>query len=223
MTTDIPSLRIDIISDIVCPWCFVGYKQLERAIATLDGKVDITLHWHPFELAPGLGPEGRSIADHVRERYGATPEQSKGNRARIVEAGAGLGIDFRYGDDSRMYNTHKAHQLLHWAADSGRQTELKLALFHAYFTAQLNVSDTDVLMDVVTIIGLDPVEARAVLNDGRFAKTVSAEIDYWQDHGVSAVPTFIIDNKAMIPGAQDPTTFAHVIEQVLSKRMLVSA
>ncbi len=223
MTSKISQIRIDIISDIVCPWCVVGYKQLERAIVALDGKVGVSVHWHPFELSPGLSPEGKSTADHVRERYGATPEQSKGSRARIVEAGAALGFDFRYDDNSRMYNTHKAHQLLHWAADSGRQTELKLALFHAYFTDQLNVSDTDILVEIVMKTGLDPVEARAVLSDGRFASAVSAEIAYWQDHDVTAVPAFIIDGKAMIPGAQDSAIFVQVIERIVAKKNLVPA
>jgi predicted DsbA family dithiol-disulfide isomerase len=223
MTAEIPHIRIDIVSDVVCPWCIIGYRQLEQAVATLAGQVAISLHWHPFELAPGLGPEGKSTADHIRERYGATPEQSKGNRARIIEVGAALGIDFRYGDDSRMYNTYEAHQLLHWAADSGKQTALKLALFHAYFTDQINISDTDILVDLAAKVGLDGQEARAVLDDGRFAKTVSAEIDHWQDHGVSAVPAFIINGKAMIPGAQDAATFVQVIERVVAKGGLVPA
>jgi predicted DsbA family dithiol-disulfide isomerase len=217
MTAAIPQIRIDIISDVVCPWCIVGYRQLERALAMLADKVDASLHWHPFELVPGLGPEGKRTADHVRERYGATPEQSQSNRARIVAVGAALGIDFRYNDDSRMYNSHKAHQLLHWAADSGHQTALKLAFFHAYFTDQINISDTEILVALTAQVGLDPVEARAVLDDGRYASAVSAEITSWQEQDVTAVPAFIVNGKYMIPGAQDAATFVQVIERIAAK------
>jgi predicted DsbA family dithiol-disulfide isomerase len=210
-------LTIDIVSDVVCPWCAIGHKGLEQALDALGDRADATIAWHPFELAPGTPPEGQGLADYTRERYGAAPEQSRRNRDRIIEAGAALGIDFRYSDESRIYNTFKAHQLLHWAGEQGRQTELKLALFKAYFTDQANVSEDAVLLYAVASAGLDREAAAAVLADQRYAGKVRAEENYWVEQNITGVPAFIINGKYMIPGAQDAETFGRVLEKVLEK------
>lgn len=210
-------LKIDIVSDVVCPWCVIGYRGLERAIDNLGDRVEVGIIWHPFELAPDTAPEGQGLADYSRERYGASPEQGRKNREHIVNAGAALGIDFRYSDQSRIYNTFKAHQLLQWAGELGRQTELKLALFNAYFTAQQNVSEDAVLFDAVEAAGLDRDGAAAVLVDARYAGIVRAEENYWREQNITGVPAFIINGKYMIPGAQDAETFGRVLEKVLEK------
>lgn len=210
-------LTIDIVSDVVCPWCAIGYKGLAQALDALGDRAEATITWHPFELAPGTAPEGQALADYTRERYGVAPEQSARNRDRIIDAGAALGIDFRYSEKSRIYNTFKAHQLLHWAREEGRQTELKLALFKAYFTDQKNVSDDAVLLDAVESAGLDRAEAAAVLADQRHAGQVRAEEQYWVEQNITGVPAFIINGKYMVPGAQDAETFGRVLEKVLEK------
>jgi predicted DsbA family dithiol-disulfide isomerase len=212
------SITIDIVSDVVCPWCVIGYRQLERAVGMMADRVDVGVRWHPFQLAPTLPPEGQTTRDYVRERYGATPEQSRENRARITSLGATLGIDFRFDDDSRIYNTHRAHQLLVWAGEMGGQTALKLALFEAYFTAQQNVSDTEVLLAAAKAAGLDPDAARAVLEDRRYAATVDAEIAHWQDQNITGVPAFIVNGGYMVPGAQDAETWVRVLERVIEKK-----
>lgn len=217
-------LTVDIVSDVVCPWCIIGYRGLEAAAQVISDRADVSVRWHPFELAPTTPPEGQALADYSRERYGATPEQSAKNRVRLIEAGAPLGIDFRYSSESRIYNTHKAHELLTWAGDvGGRQTALKLALFQAYFTDQCNISDESVLLDNVEGVGLDRAEAAAVLADGRYAAAVDAEIAHWQDQNITGVPAFIIAGKYMIPGAQDVATFVRVLERIIDKEALVVA
>lgn len=210
-------LKIDIVSDVVCPWCIIGYKQLEQALTEMADVVEADLVWHPFELAPDTPAEGQLMTDYVRERYGASAEQSAKNRDRITQAGAPLGIDFRFSAESRIYSTWKAHQLLSWAQGSGKQTDLKMALFHAYFTAQRNLADDAVLLDAVEEAGLDRAEAAGVLEDQRLARDVRAEVAYWQDHNVTGVPAYIINGKFMIPGAQDSATFRQVIERVVAK------
>ncbi len=217
MTGQRPTLTVDIVSDVVCPWCIIGYKQLVRASAVIEDRADIAVRWHPFQLAPGLAAGGQNIAEYTRDRYGATPEQGRGNRARIVDLGKSLGIDFRYNEDSRIYNSHRAHELLTWAADSGKQTALKLALFEAYFTDQTDISDEGVLIAAVEAAGLNGDEARAVLADGRFSEAVDTEVAYWQDQNVTGVPAFIVNGKYMIPGAQDVEVFVQVLEKVLDK------
>lgn len=210
-------LRIDIVSDVVCPWCAIGYKQLELAIGRLADKAEVGVRWHPFQLAPYLPPEGQNIADYTHDRYGATPEQSSSSRTRIIGAGKSLGLEFNYSSDSRIYNTRAAHKLLSWAGEQGAQTALKLALFHAYFTDQRNVSDTDVLLDAAESAGLDRDAAAAALEDPRYDEMVDAELAYWQDQNISGVPAFIVNGKYMIPGAQDADTFVRVLERVIEK------
>lgn len=210
-------LSIDIVSDVVCPWCVIGYKQLEQAIGHMGDKIEAGVRWHPFQLAPNLPPEGQNIGDYGRERYGATPEQSASNRTRITDAGKALGIDFNYSAESRIYNTRKAHKLLAWAGEHGGQTALKLALFNAYFTQQQNISDEAVLLDVAQIAGFDRDAAASALADPHYDTVVEDELHHWDMQNITGVPAFIINGKYMIPGAQDAETFVRVIEKILEK------
>lgn len=127
MTTTPNKLRIDIVSDVVCPWCIIGYLQLERALAKTATPYE--LHWHPFELNPDMPAEGQNLREHLVEKYGSTKEQSDANRNHITAIGAELGFEFRFTDDMRMHNTFNLHQLLHWADQQGRKHDLKQAFF----------------------------------------------------------------------------------------------
>ena len=163
-------LRIDLVSDVMCPWCIIGFRQLETALEAND--VDHEIHWHPFELNPNMPPEGQDIGEHLAEKYGTTPEQSAANRAMMTERGKELGFDFDFADGFRMHNTFNTHQLLHWADEQGAKHALKLALFTAHFTHGRNLSDDAVLVEIAGEIGLNRDEAKAVLADQRFASTV---------------------------------------------------
>ncbi len=210
-------LHVDIVSDVVCPWCAIGYAQLERAAAMIAGRAEVSVRWHPFELAPDTPKDGQRLADYSRERYGATPEQAIASRSRIIETGKTLGIDFAYSADSRIYNSFDAHRLLAWAGETGGQTALKQALFAAYFTAQRNIAEAEVLLDAVTAAGLDRDAAAAVLASGAHADQVRAEQAHWIDQNVTGVPAFIVNGKYMIPGAQDAETLTRVFERVLDR------
>ncbi len=223
MTTTLPTLSIDIVSDVVCPWCVIGYRQLERATVMIADRAEIAVRWHPFELAPDMPSEGMAMADYVRERYGSDAVQSRSNQDRITGIGASLGIDFRFSPASRIYNSHKAHQLLLWAGEAGNQTALKLALFNAYFTDQADISDDAILLDAVDTVGLDRDAAVAVLADGRYATRVAEEAAYWQDRNVTGVPAYIVNGKYMIPGAQDAETFVKFFDRVLEKEAVAAA
>lgn len=215
-------LHIDIVSDVVCPWCIVGYKQLQQALETVGDEVDATITWHPFELNPGMPPEGQDIREHVAQKYGASAEQSAANRLRLKEIGERLGFAFNHAPDMRIYNTFKAHQLLTWAGNaygSDAQTRLKLALFAAYFQDNLDVSDEDVLLCVVADIGLDPEAGREILNDPENEAAVRAHLDHWIEQGISGVPAIIFDGKYLVPGAQEAETFVNVIRKVREKAM----
>lgn len=210
-------LRIDIVSDVVCPWCIIGYLQLQRALQALAGEVDVDLHWHPFELNPNMPAEGENLRDHVARKYGSSAADSGAARTRLIELGDELGFQFNYSDQTRMVNTFVAHQLLHWAGQQGRQTAVKLGLFEAFFTASQDVSDIDVLVRVAADCGLDPEQARLVLEDQRFAETVRSEQAFWLERDVHAVPATVLNRQFMIPGAQDPATFERYVRRLLAR------
>ena len=124
-------IRIDFVSDVVCPWCAIGLAALEQAIARVGDDIAVDLHVQPFELNPDMAPGGEGIDEHIGRKYGLTAAQMEENRARLRERGAAVGVDFAMGARSRIYNTFDAHRLLHWAAQEGRQLPLKRALLHA--------------------------------------------------------------------------------------------
>ncbi|WP_127112644.1 DsbA family oxidoreductase [Shimia sediminis] len=202
-------IRVDIISDVVCPWCIVGFRQLQQA-AEATG-IEIETYWHPFELNSDMPPEGENLREHIMRKYGSTPEQSQKARDQLSAIGAPLDIDFQFADDSKIVNTFDAHQLLHWAQEAGKSQDLKLALFDAYFTKGLDVSQHDVLADTAASIGLGRAEALQVLKDQRFAETVRDKESFWTSRGVSGVPTMVFDAKHATSGAQGAETFARVL------------
>ena len=215
-------LRIDIVSDVVCPWCIIGYRQLQRALDQRPGRFDITLRWHPFELNPGMPAEGQELSAHIAQKYGAAAARGSATRERLSALGEELGFRFTFGDGMRIRNTFRAHQLLHWAQQQGCQTALKLALFEAYFTRGEDVHDARVLVAIATEVGLDALEATAVLADGWYADAVRAEQRLWMDRDVYAVPAFFFDDGYPVPGAQESATFLRLLDR-LYERKLVAA
>jgi predicted DsbA family dithiol-disulfide isomerase len=208
-------IRVDIVSDVVCPWCIVGYRQL--ILASEATGVAIETFWHPFELNPDMEADGEHLRDHIMRKYGSTADQSKDARDRLTEVGAELGIDFQWSDDSRIYNTFAAHQLLHWASETGQAQALKLALFEAYFTQGRDVGDSIVLINVAASVGLNAVEAEAVLKDERHADMVRQKEQFWTARGVSGVPTMVFDGKQATSGAQGVDTFTRLLKQLTSQ------
>ena len=219
-------VTIDIWSDVMCPWCVIGYKNLEAALAGLEGEIEAEIRWLPFELNPDMPPEGEESRAHIARKYGRTPEQAEAGRTMMAERAAAAGFPFDYtgpGDPPRsmLWNTFDAHKLLKWTLDSAgpkAQTRLKLALFAAHFQQRRNVGNRDVLLDVVEEQGLDRAAAMAALDDPQIAAEVRAEEQLAFDNNVSGVPAMVIDRKFIVPGAQDPETYANVLRKVVGKR-----
>ena len=205
-------LRIDIVSDVVCPWCVIGYKQLERALELTGVTADFD--WHPFELNPHMVEEGENLREHLAAKYGTTLEESIRARARLTALGSELGFSFNYSDNMRMYNTFRAHQLLHWAGTVGRKHDLKLALFGAYFTMRQNVSDPMVLADTAAAVGLDRDEALAVLSDGRSTEVVREEQANWISRGIRGVPAVVFDRQHLVTGAQGVDNYSAILRSL---------
>ncbi|KUJ83489.1 DsbA family oxidoreductase [Microbulbifer flavimaris] len=211
-------LRIDLVSDVVCPWCVIGYLRLQRALADYREQFETSLHWHPFELNPQMPAEGQNLREHLAEKYGTTPQQSIDARQRLTDLGADLGFTFDYSDDMRMYNTFDAHQLLHWAHPYEKQTELSLRLFEDFFGQRKDVSNRDVLADAAQAVGLNRDEALQVLEAQAYAQEVRAQEQQIMAQGVQGVPLFIFNREYGISGAQEVETFKQQLQQIIDEQ-----
>ena len=213
----IKTLKIDFVSDVSCPWCVIGLKALEQAADRVKDEVALDLHFQPFELNPQMVPEGQDIGEHLFEKYGASPEQRKVTRDAIAARGAELGFIFGEGKRSRVYNTFDAHRLLHWAEDKGLQSQLKHALFTAYFTDGRDPSDHEVLVQLAQAVGLDAQEARLVLTSGRYADEVRVREQLYLQNGINSVPAVIINDRHLILGGQPVEVFEQALRQIAAQ------
>lgn len=212
MTLSNQPLRIDIISDVMCPWCIVGYKQLTAALRATGTAHEI--HWHPFELNPDMPQTGQNLREHIMEKYGSTAQESEESRKHLTKTGADLGFAFQFSDDSRMHNTFNTHQLLHWANQTGQMDLLKQALFTAHFSLAQDLSDNAVLADIAASVGLDRDKAMSVLTDQRFADTVRQEQAFWIQQGIRGVPAVVFDRQHLVTGAQGVDNFTSILKQI---------
>lgn len=218
MTT---ALKIDFVSDVSCPWCAIGLSALEKALERLRDEVAADLHFQPFELNPGMPPEGQDITEHLTQKYGSTPKQQAESREAIRLRGASLGFVFRKEGRNRIYNTFDAHRLLHWAdlattQPAGLQRALKKALLEAYFTHGESPASHDVLLRAVARVGLDSERAREILAGDEYADEVRERERLYQDAGIHAVPAVIINDSYLISGGQPVEVFEQALRRMAS-------
>jgi predicted DsbA family dithiol-disulfide isomerase len=224
-------VTIDIWSDVMCPWCIIGYSQLRKGLAALEGEVEAEVRWHAFQLNPDMPQEGEEQQAHLARKYGRTPDQMSAARGQMKEIGARAGYSFDYTGEgeapqARLWNTAKAHQLLLWTlAQHGpeKQTELKLALFDAHFQQRRNVSDPAVLIDVAASLGIDRAGAEAALDSAVLAQQAQEEQRMAYDMNVTGVPAMLINGKFMIPGSQEPETYANALRRVVAREAELAA
>lgn len=220
-------LTIDIWSDVMCPWCIIGYSQLQKALGALEGEIEAEIRWLPFELNPDMPEEGEGQAEHIARKYGRSPQEAEANRARLIAIGERAGYSFAYagaGDPppAMMWNTFAAHRLLKWALiESGAeaQNRLKLALFDAHFQQRRQIGDPQVLADVAASVGLDRDGALAAIADEALGQIVRREEAQAWDMNISGVPAMVVNGKFLIPGAQEPETYMQVLRKVVAKRL----
>ncbi len=209
-------LKIDFVSDVSCPWCAIGLSALERALRQLEGEVSATLHFQPFELNPGMAPDGQDITEHLTQKYGSTPEQQAQIRATIRQRGADVGFAFNPDGRGRIYNTFNAHRLLHWAGTVGTQQQaaLKKALLLACHRDSQNMASTDVLLRAVATAGLDVARAQSVLASNEFADDVREQEAFYSGHGIRSVPAVVINDRHLISGGQPAEVFVQALRQI---------
>ncbi|MDG3084820.1 DsbA family oxidoreductase [Vibrio hannami] len=213
-------LKIDLVSDVVCPWCVIGYKRLEQAIKELGVSDKIEIEWHPFELNPNMAAEGENLREHLANKYGTTLEDSIRARDNLTHLGKELGFTFDYFDDMRMYNTNKAHLLLQYAKEFGKQTELKLALFSAFFSERKDVSDKEVLADAAEKVGLNVKEALEYLDKTEAQSALELEQMRWRNLGINSVPTVVFNMTSALTGAQPVDVYKQVVAELLDEQSL---
>ncbi|MDZ8119487.1 DsbA family oxidoreductase [Pontiella agarivorans] len=206
------AIKVDIISDVVCPWCVIGFRRLEKAIADRGMEEAVQFEWHPFELNPDMQPEGENLLDHMTRKYGSTPEQSHCFRAELAERGAELGFIFNFFDGMKMVNTRDAHILIDYAKGQGRQTELQRRLFAAYFEEQKDISDREVLKGELQQAGLDVDEALRVLQDDEIRQRIRGREKFWVERGISGVPTMIFNQAVVLNGAQPASVYGDILD-----------
>ena len=208
------NIQIDIVSDIACPWCAIGYARLEKAMEQLASEHEFAIQWHAFELNPDHTGEGEPILPALARKYGRSEAEMRSNQDQMIEIAENLGLNFEKMQERFTRNTFDAHRLVKWAGEQGKQTEMKKALFDAYFGRAEDVSDHDVLAHCVENIDLDPQEAREVLASDRYAQAVRDDEATYQQAGVSAVPAFIVNRKYLISGAQEPDTLVQAFREI---------
>lgn len=208
------TLAIEFVSDIACPWCLVGLRNLETALDETAGEVAAQLRFAPFELNPDMPEGGMDRASYFAEKYRLGENEAEARGAAIVEAAAATGFEMNTGPGFRIVNTFDAHRLLEWAAERGRQRPLKHALFQAYFGDRRDVSDTEELVSIAVSAGLDGEAARDVLSGDAYGEAVRAAEAGHRARGISAVPTLIVADRYQINGAQPPDRYARALRHI---------
>jgi predicted DsbA family dithiol-disulfide isomerase len=210
------SIKVDIWSDVQCPWCYIGKRKFEAAAAEFDGEVDV--EYHSFELSPDTPVDfDGSPADYLSERKGMPLAQVEQMLARVTGIAASVGLDYDY-EHVHQTNTVKAHELIHYAKSKGRQLDMKERLLKAYFIDGRHVGRIEDLADLAAEIGLDRDEVVHVLTDNTYLAAVKADVALAQEYGIQGVPFFVFDSKYGVSGAQETATFANVLQQVSSER-----
>jgi len=205
-------VRIDVVSDVVCPWCFIGKRRLEKAIA-LRPDIAVEVHWRPFFLNDWIPPEGISRADYLTKKFGS-PERYAGIAQRVCAAAAAEGLTYAIDKISRQPNTRDAHRLIRWADGIGKAGEMKQKLMDLYFTQGADLTNHAVLVQAAAEVGLDPEDMRAALASDQDVAEVEQEAQSAKAAGVEGVPCFIFGGKFAVSGAQSPEYLADAIDRM---------
>jgi predicted DsbA family dithiol-disulfide isomerase len=208
-------LKVDVVSDVVCPWCFIGKRRLETAMA--DIAVPLEIRWRPFQLDPTIPPEGKDRRAYLAAKFGTT-DRVRQMQDRLVEAGEEEGIPFAFERIKVSPNTLDAHRLIHWAGESGKQERIVDALFRAYFLEGRDIGDHAVLADTAAAVGMDRAEVAPRLASGEDRASVRAEIAAAQQMGVTGVPTFILLGRYALVGAQPAAELARAFETLAERQ-----
>ena len=209
-------LRIDIVSDVVCPWCVIGFINLQKAMTQLSPKVEFEINWKPYELHPEIPENGYDKKLYMQQRFGELSGKASPYK-QIEKIGKSLGFDFNFSKSERIPNTFNAHRLLWKAREFGIQTELSEALFKCYFTEGKDIGSREVLLEVATKVGMDSKMIQLFLDSKEGGQETADEEMNFIEKSIGAVPTYFINEKYIIQGGQEPETFVSFLNKILIK------
>ena len=209
------TLKIDIVSDVVCPWCVIGFKNLKLAMKTLEADLNFKISWKPYELHPEIPQNGYDKKLFMQQKFGSSSGRSHYNE--ITRVGESVGFEFNFSKAERIPNTFMAHRLLWMVEKHHLQTELSEALFKAYFTDGLNIGSKEVLADLSTSVGLEKKEVIDFLNSEEGGQETADLEMAFIEKSIGAVPTYFINNKYIIQGGQEPETFVAFFKKIIKK------
>lgn len=207
-------IKIDIISDVVCPFCVIGYKRLEKAIIDMGIEAKVEIVWHPFELNPMMSPKGENALDYLANKYGMSIDHVKAFQGERMQNGKELGFTFDYFEAMKTVNTRDAHILLDFAKEFGKQTLLQMRLFGAYFSERKDISDREILVQELKNVGLD-INLSLERLDSEARTNIQNQEDYWHKRGVSAVPTIVFNGDTTLNGAYPVETYQQILTELL--------
>lgn len=210
-------IKIDFVSDAVCPWCAIGYTRLKQAISELDLQDKVTIAWQPFFLNPDIAPEGENIYDYGTRKYGRTKQEGDANRANITKLGQEAGFTFNFTDESRVVNTRDAHTLLDYVKGTDKQTELKEQLFNTFFTDQKDISDRNVLAQLAQKVGISITDLSDVLDNPKTQHRIAEKVSSWHTLGISVVPTLIFNNEVLVNGSRNVKAYKQILTELVSQ------
>jgi predicted DsbA family dithiol-disulfide isomerase len=208
-------VKVDIWSDVQCPWCYIGKRKFERAVEIFDG--DVEVEYHSFELAPDTPVDyAGSTTDYLMNKYGMPAEQVAQMQERVAGIAASVGLDYHL-ESTQQTNTVKAHELLHLAKKHGLQEPMKERLLKAYFIEGKHVGRIPDLVELAAEVGLDPAEVEVALTSSQYLPDVKADMAQARAYGISGVPFFVIDGKYGISGAQETQTFVDALNEAVTE------
>lgn len=217
MSTNSEVFPIDIVSDVACPWCYVGKKKLEKALAQVGSSITPVVRWRPFQLSPEIPEEGIDYKLHLTQKFGSL-DRLDGAWQRLTEIGKDVGIDFQFQTIPKATNTLVLHALVAALPTLEEQQNLVERFFAANFEKSLDLTDKEVIWNVVEPVYKDRTRFETIYNDGNLKQEIQQEIQYYHQNGISGVPYFIIGGKYAVSGAQDSSVFVEVIETVIKER-----
>ena len=214
--SDSQPVRIDVVSDVVCPWCFIGKRRLEKALA-LKPEIAVEVHWHPYFLNDWIPREGISRAEYLTTKFGS-PERYAGIAQRVMAAAAAEGLAYAMDKISRQPNTLDAHRLIRWAGGIGKAAEMKQRLMELYFTEGADLTNRAVLLQAASDVGLDAEDVGEALASDQDVAEVEQEAQSAKEAGIEGVPMFIFGGRFAVSGAQEPEYLAEAIERLAQGR-----
>jgi len=207
-------MKIDFVSDIACPWCAIGLNSLERALEKVSTEIPVDLQFHPFELNPDMDSKGADTADYLGKKYGMSKEQFAQSRLDLRARGDAVG--FQFGDTTRVWNTFDAHRLLYWAGlqSPELQRKLKHAFLNLYHGKGRDPGDKTLMLELAVQVGLDRETAQEVISSDRYGAEVRTEEQNWQQAGIRAVPSVILNDTHLITGGQSPEVYEQILREL---------